>query len=215
MKVDMADVAVAPVGMQVQVGVTDRASLVRVLVGMCIRVPAAVAVRVSVRGVSVIVVGGPVRVGRIRVILISEICVIAMTGVQVIRVRHIPVILVRGGFALVVVIAMLHIPEVFMRLLGRAIQMAGAGLIGMILVGPYVAVVRVKGIIEVIGMLAVGVIVEREIAVCVGVIAVVEVGVSMRVLMRRGIRMVGVWRRIVRVRDVGVRRRVRVDIGMH
>ena len=47
-KVDMTDVAVAPVGMQMKVDVRDRASLIRVLVGMCVHMRAAVPVRVSV-----------------------------------------------------------------------------------------------------------------------------------------------------------------------
>ena len=69
--------------------------------------------------------------------------------------------------------------------------------------------IRMEHIIEVIGMPGVGVVIERVIAMRVGVIAMIAVGVSMTVEMRRGIRMVAVWRR-VRVRDVGVRRRVGV-----
>ena len=70
-------------------------------------------------------------------------------------------VLVRGGVVLVVVIAMLHIPEVAVGwLLRRGIQMARAGLVGVIQVGGGVEVVCMEQIIEVIGMPGVGVIGE-------------------------------------------------------
>ena len=113
----------------------DRASLVRVLVCMRVDMGARVAVRVSVHGISVVVVSGSIAVGRVSVILVGVICVIAMAGIQMVRVGHIPVILVRRSDAIVVVIAMLHIPEVpVRRVLVRRIEMARAGLVGMITV---------------------------------------------------------------------------------
>ena len=93
----MAGVEVDFVGMQVEVGMRDRASLVGVLVGMRVRMCAAVAVRVGVDRVGVVVVSGPIRVGNISVILIRRIYVIAMAGVQMIDVGHIQVIVVPGG----------------------------------------------------------------------------------------------------------------------
>ena len=124
----MADVDVGLVSVQVEVGMRDRAGLVRVLVGMRVHMCATVAVRVGVHGVGVVVVSAHIRVGGIRVILIGIIRVIAMAAVQMIRVRHIPVILVGGGYAAVVVIAMLHIPEVPVRwVLIWSIDMARAG----------------------------------------------------------------------------------------
>ena len=94
-------------------------------------------------------------------ILVPRIRVIAMAGVQMICVRHIPVVLVRRGFALVVVIAMLHIPEVRVRrVLVWRIEMARAGLIGMITVAGCVGVVRVERLILVVGMPVVDVISE-------------------------------------------------------
>ena len=60
-------------------------------------------------------------------ILIRRIRVIAMAGIQMIYVGHIEVIVVRRGIAIVVVIAMAHIPVVRVRwLLRRAIEMARA-----------------------------------------------------------------------------------------
>jgi len=118
---------------------------------------------------------------------------------------------------------MAHIPVVRVRwVLLRAIQMARAGEVVVISVGGCVGVIRMEHSIGVIGMPGVGVIVEREIAMRVGVIAMVGVGVAMSVLMRRSIRMVAVWWRVIRVRDVavhvsvvfvrlvGVRRRIRM-----
>ena len=215
-EIGMADVGVDGVRVHAEIGVRERARLVCVLVGMRIHMGGAVAMRVSVDRVGVVVVSRPIRVGNVGVILIPGIRVIAMAAVQVIRVRHIPMVLVRGRLALIVVIAMLHIPEVLVRrVLRRAIQMARAGRIGMILVGSSVCVVRMERRVEVVGMPGVRVIVEREIAMCVGVIAVVQVRVSMRVLMRRGIGvgMVGVRRRAVRMRDVAVHIRMR-DVGV-
>jgi len=102
-----------------------------------------------------------IRVGNISVILIRRIAMVAMTAVQMIRVGHIAVVLVRGCFALVVVIAMLHIPEIpVRRLLRRAVQVARAGGVGMISVGGCVAVIRMEHIIGVIGVPAVGVMVN-------------------------------------------------------
>ena len=124
-------------------------------------------------------------------ILIRIIRVIAMAGIQMIGVRDIPVILVLRGVALVVVIAMLHIPVVRVWWVRwRAIQMAWAGEVGMIKVRRDVAVISMKRSIDVIGMPGVGVVIEREIAMRISVIAVVAVGVSMTVEMRRGIRVV-------------------------
>ena len=124
----------------------------------------------------------------IGVILIPRIRVIAMAGIQMISVGHIQVVVVRGGFALVVVIAMAHIPVVRVRwLLRRAIQMARAVEVGMISVGGCVGVIRMEHVIKVIRVPAVGVIVEREIAMRVGVIAMVAVRVPVSVLMRRRI----------------------------
>ena len=117
-------------------------------------------------------------------------------------------VVVRGGLAVVVVIAMAHIPVVLVRwVLRGAIQMARAGEVRMIRVSAGVNVIRMERLIGVVGVSAVGVIIEGEIAMRVSVIAMVGVGVSMVVEMRRRIRMVTVWRR-VRVRDVGVCRRV-------
>ena len=93
----MAGVEVDFVGMQVEVGMRDRASLVCVLVGMRVRMCAAVTVRVGVHCVGVVVVSGPIRVGNISVILIRGICVIAMASVQMIDVGHIQVVVVPGG----------------------------------------------------------------------------------------------------------------------
>lgn len=69
-----------------------------------------------------------------------------------------------------------------------------------------ICVVRMERII-VIGVAPVNVIVERGIAMHVGMIAMVEVGVAMTVDVRRSVRVV-VVRRSVPVRDVGVRRRI-------
>jgi hypothetical protein len=129
----MIGVGVELVRMERQVGVRARASLILVLVAMRVRMSAAVTVRVGVHCVGVVVVNGPVRVGNIRVILMPHIRVIAMVVVEMISVGYIPVVLVRGGFVLVVVIAVLNIPEVPVRwLLRRGIQMAGTGAVGMI-----------------------------------------------------------------------------------
>lgn len=120
----MAGIEVNGVGVQREIGVRERASLISVLVGMRIRVNdnAAIAMSVGVNGVSVIVVSGPIRVRNISVVLIGRICVIAMAAVQMVRVGHVAMVLVRGRFALVNVIAMLHIPEVLVRrVLRRAI----------------------------------------------------------------------------------------------
>lgn len=54
MEVAVADVDVALVGVQVEVGMRDRASLVCVLVGMRVDMPAAVTVRVGVHCVGVV-----------------------------------------------------------------------------------------------------------------------------------------------------------------
>jgi hypothetical protein len=186
MKIGMAGVAVGVVGVQGEVGMRNGASRVCVLVAMRVHVCAGVTVRVGVHCVGVVVVSGPIRVGRIVVILIGIICVIAMAAVQVICVGQITVVVVWWGCAFVVVIAMLHIPVVFVRwMLIRGIQMARAGEVGMITVGGCVSVIPMERIIEVIGMPAVGVIIERKIAMRVGVIAMVGVGVAMTVEMRR------------------------------
>ena len=123
----------------------------------------AVTVRVDVHGVGVVVVSGSIRVGNISVILIRRIRVIAMAGIQMIYVGHIQVVVVRGGIAVVVVIAMAHIPVVRVRwLLNRAIQMARAGEVVVISVGGGVAVIPMERIIEVIGMPGVGVVIETS-----------------------------------------------------
>ena len=152
------------------------ASLILVLVGMRVDMPRAVTVRVDVHCVGVVVVSGPIRVGNISVILIRRIRVIAMAGIQMIDVGHIQVVVVRGGIAVVVVIAMAHIPVVRVRwVLNRAIQMARAGEVVVISVGGGVAVIPMERIIEVIGMPGVGVVIERVIAMRVGVIAMIAV----------------------------------------
>jgi len=123
----MSGVAVELVRVQRQVGVRDRARKILVVVGMCVHMSGAVTVRVDVHGVGVVVVSGPIRVGNISVILIRRIRVIAMAGIQMIDVRHIQVVVMRGGVAVVVVIAMAHIPVVRVRrVLFRAVQMARA-----------------------------------------------------------------------------------------
>ena len=97
-------------------------------------------------------------------------------------------IVVRRCLTSVVVVAMLHIPEVSVRrVLVRSVDMARTGRIVVITVVGGVDVIRVIRVIEVIGMLVVDVIGEREIAMCVVVIAMVEVRVSVSVLMRRPI----------------------------
>lgn len=185
-EIDVAAVDVGAVRVQREVNVRDRAGKVRVLVAMRVHMSAAVTMRVRVHGVGVVVVSGPIRVGGIRVVLIRGICVVAMAAVQMIRVRHIPVVLVRGRFALVVVIAMLHIPEVLVRwVLIGGVQVARAGLVGMISVARCIAVILVEEIIGMIGMSAVDVIGERKIAMPVAVVPMVSVGVAMPVLMRR------------------------------
>ena len=127
MKIDVIDIEMVLVCMQFKVGVGEGASLVRMLVAMRILMRAAVTVRVGMNGVGVVVVSALICVGNVSVILISRIAMVAMATVQMVRVGHISVILVRGGFALVVVIAMLHIPEVAVRwLLRRGIEMARA-----------------------------------------------------------------------------------------
>ena len=203
MRIDMIDVGVELVRMQRQVGMRDRESLILVLVGMRVLMDGAVTVRVGVHCVGVVVVSGLIRVGNVSVILIRVICVIAMAAIQMIYVGHIQVVLVLGGLALVVVIAMAHIPVVRVRrVLKRAIQMARAGEVVMISVGGGVAVIPMELDIEVIGMPGVGVVIEREITMRVGVIAMIGMGVSVTVEMRRRrIRMVlmrvgvivGVW----------------------
>ena len=115
MEVGMTGVGVALVRMQRQVRMRDRASLILVLVGMRVDMRGAVTVRVDVHGVGVVVVSGPIRVGNISVILIRRIRVIAMAGIQMIYVGHIQVVVVRGGRAVVDVIAMAHIPVVRVR----------------------------------------------------------------------------------------------------
>src|SRR4051812_16942345 len=101
-----------------------------------------------------------------------------MARIQMIGVGHIPVVLVRGGLALVVVIPMLHIPVVRVRWLRwRAIQMARAGEVGMIKVRRGVAVIPMERSIDVIGMPAVGVVIERFVAMRIGVIAMIGVGI--------------------------------------
>ena len=116
--------------------------------------------RVGVDCVGVVVVSRPIRVGNISVILIRRIRVIAMAGIQMIDVGHIQVVVVRRVVALVVVVAMAHIPVVRVRwVLRRRIQMARAGRCrndqewGLVS-----AVIRMERIIEVIGMPDVGVI---------------------------------------------------------
>ena len=78
MEVGMTDVGVELVGMQRQVDMRDRASLVFVLVAMRVAMRVAVTVRVGVHCVGVVVVSGPIRVGNISVILMRRIRVIAM-----------------------------------------------------------------------------------------------------------------------------------------
>jgi hypothetical protein len=212
MEVDMAAIDVDLVGVDTNIRVRKRARQVSVLVRMRVRVRGGggITVRIGVYGVGVVVVRGPVGVGNVSVILVRGIGVIAMPGVQMIRVGHIQVVMVRRGLGLVVVIAMLHIPVVpVRRLLRRGIQVARTGKVGVIGVGGCVGVVSMERIIEVIGMPGVGVISKREIAVRVGVIAMVAVAVAMTIEMCHGIRMVAVGRRI-RVGDVCVRRRIRM-----
>ena len=133
MEVDMADVEMGLVSVQAEIDMCNRASLVCVLVGMRVRMATAVTVRVGVHCVGVVVVSGPIRVRNIRVILVARICVIAMVVVEVVAIGHIQMVVVLG---LVEVIPMPHIPEVpVRRLLGRVIQVARAGEIGMIRVG--------------------------------------------------------------------------------
>lgn len=213
MEVAVTPIDVSAVRVQREVSVPDRASPVGVLVAMRVKMSAAVTVRVLVHCVGVVVVSVPIRVGSIGVILIRAICVIAMAVVQMICVRYIPVVLVRGRFAIVVVIAMPHIPEVLVRrFIVRAIEMPRAGLVGMITVGRGIAVIPMEEIIGVIGMSAVDVIIEREIPMPIAVIAMVGVEVTMKVDMGRRIRMVGVR---VCVRDIGVRRRIGMrHVGM-
>ena len=215
MEVYMADVGVDDVGVHGVVGVRERDGVVRVLVGMRVDVPATVAVAIGVHRIRVVVVSGPIGMGNIRVVLIPRICVIAMASVQMIWIGYIAMVLVRRGFALVIVIAVLHIPEVLVRrLLRRGIQMTGARHVGMIGVWDCVCVVRMERIVEVIGVPAVGVIVEREIAVRVVVIAMVAVAVAVSVLVRRAVRVVGVRRR-VRMRRVAMRSCVSVVSVRH
>jgi len=193
MDVEMTGVAVELVGVQREVGMCDRARLILVLVGMRVDVRHAVSVGVDVHRVDVVVVSGPISVGDIGVVLIRRIRVIAMAGIQMIDVRHIQVVVVRGGVAVVVVIAMAHIPVVRVRwLLNRAIQMARAGEVVVISVRGGVAVISVERIIEVIGMPGVGVVIESLIAMRVAVIAMIEVGVAMSVDVGRGVRVIGV-----------------------
>ena len=91
----------------------------------------------------------------------------------------------RGGVP-IAAIAMAHIPVVRVRwMLNRGIQMARAGEVVVISVGGGVAVISMERIIEVIGMPGVGVVIERVIAMRVGVIAIIGVGVAMTVEMRR------------------------------
>jgi hypothetical protein len=80
MEIGMADVDVGGVRVQVEVGMGDRASLVFVLVGMRVRMPAAVAVRVEVHAV------GVVGVHSVGVILMGK------DGVGMIPVRTVQVI---------------------------------------------------------------------------------------------------------------------------
>jgi len=197
MDVEMTGVAVELVRVQREVGMRDRARLILVLVGMRIDVRHAVSVRIDVHGVGVVVVNGPIRVGNIGVVLIRRIRVIAMAGIQMIRVGHIEVVVVRRGIAVVVVIAMAHVPVVRVRrVLRRAIQVARAGEVVVISVGGGVGVIRMERRIGVIGMPGVGVVIEGEIAMPVSVIAVIAVGISMTVDMRRRIRMVAMCRRV-------------------
>lgn len=134
MEIGMADIDVALVGMEKEVDVRDRASLVFVLVGMRVHMSAAIPVRVEVHGVGVVGVNAPICMRTVSVILIGPgICVIAMVVVEMIRVGHIPVVVVRWDCVFVVVIAMLHIPVVAMRrVLIRGIQVARACVIEMI-----------------------------------------------------------------------------------
>ena len=215
MEIDMSGIDVDVVSVQFEVSVRDGASLVFVLVGMGVHMCGAVTVRVGVHRVGVVVVSGSIRVGNISVILIRRVDVIAMAIVQMICVGHIYMVVVRRGEAVVVVIAMAHIPVVFVRwVLRGAIQMARTGEVGMISVGGCVGVVCMEHIIEVITVTGVGVIVEGEVAMRVGVIAMVAVAVAVTVEMRRAVRMVVVRRR-VRERDVGVRRCIRMrDVGV-
>jgi hypothetical protein len=182
----------------------EHASLVGVLVAMRVLMAATIGVGVHVNPVAVVdmsVVGvilvskaavvviavrivQVIRVGNIRVILIASLIrVITMVVVKVVRVRLIPVVFVRGVYIGVVVIAMLHIPEILVRwFLRRTVQMVGT--IPMISMSGRVGVIAVERPIEVVGMAGVVVIVEREIAVCVGVIAMVGVRVYMGVAVR-------------------------------
>jgi hypothetical protein len=125
------------------------------------------------------------------ILIVARICVIAMVTVEMVYIGRIPVVVVRGGCVVVVVIAVLHIPVVPVRwMLIRRIEMAGA--IVMIGVSGRVGVVRVDRVINVIVVPAVGVISERKITMRVSVIAMVAVQVAMSVDMRRGVRVVAV-----------------------
>ena len=89
MNVEMTDVRVARVRMQGDVGMRDRASLIRVLVAMSVGMPAAVTVLVGVHCVGVVVMNGSVGVENVSVILVRRIRVIAVAGIQMIDVGHI------------------------------------------------------------------------------------------------------------------------------
>ena len=94
-----------------------------------------------------------------------------------IDVGRIQVVVVRWGIAVVVVIAMAHVPVVRVRrMLFRAIQMARAREVVVVSVGGGVGVIGMEHGIGVIGMPEVGVVVERRrIAMHVTVIAMVAV----------------------------------------
>ena len=86
---------------------------------------------------------------------------------------------------------MAHIPVVPVRLGAEGGYPDGPDRIGRkISVGGGVDVIRMEHVIGVIGMPGVGVVIEIGIAMHVGVIAMIVVGVCMTVEMRRGVRMV-------------------------
>jgi hypothetical protein len=80
MEIDMADVPVGLVGVQGEVDMRDRASLVFMLVGMGVVMSAAVSVCVDVHSV------GMIGVGSVRVILVGKnaVRVIAVAGIQMV-----------------------------------------------------------------------------------------------------------------------------------
>jgi hypothetical protein len=75
MDVGMTGIGVELVGMQRQVDMRDRTSLLLVLVGMRVHMRAAVTMRVDMHAVAVVSVNATVRVGTISVILIVPVSV--------------------------------------------------------------------------------------------------------------------------------------------